>query len=259
MPVNVTALRNVAADCYILANKSPADAARLFKEKTGPACPIKATAKFCKKWGEHRLQYYNVSDRPRSGRPPKLSSQQVEQCITALTKDRVVGTDKEPYRNWKAFTRSNPVAIEILKSSQVSAVQLRRRCKAVKPSLGRVKIKRKPYLSEQHKENRVTACKQLLRQPDYKFNATCYTDSKKFYINPVDKHAWIDRATYTGPLVVEDRRLLKTKDYNIKINYSITVNPLVGAVHFAPLTGTTGYRGDRVDPPFLVSQPSRMV
>lgn len=102
---------------------------------------------------------------------------------------------------------------------------------------------RKPYLDEQHRADRVAACNKLLRQPDYMFDATCYTGHKKFYINPVHKYAWIDRETYSGPVVIEDKRLLKTKEYSHKINYSITVNPLVGAVNFTPLTGTTGYKG----------------
>lgn len=130
-----------------------------------------------------------------------------------------------------------------MQQTQVTVGQLRRRCKAVRPSLGRVKVYRKPYLDEQHRADRVAACNKLLRQPDYMFDATCYTDHKKFYINPVHKYAWIDRETYSGPLVIEDKRLLKTKEYSHKINYSITVNPLVGAVNFTPLTGTTGYKG----------------
>jgi hypothetical protein len=200
-----------------------------------------------------------VLDLPRSGRPAKLNPQQVKQCITALTKNRVVGTKKEPYRSWREFTRTSPVAVEILQQSQVTAAQLRRRCKAVKPRLGRVKVYRKPYLDEEHRAARIAACKKLLRQPDYMFDATCYTDSKKFFINPRHKYAWIDRETYSGPLVVEDKRLLRTKDYTIKINYSVTVNPLVGAVNFTILTGTSGYKGDRVDPPFLVSHSIKVL
>ena len=258
MPADVLALRNLAADCYILSDKSPAQAAKLFKTKVKGSSSVSCQAKFCKKWGEHRLQYNNVCDRPRSGRPPKLGSQQVTQCINALIKNRVVGTKKEPYRSWRQFTRSNPVAQKILQESQVTAGQLRRRCKAERPSLVRRKVYRKPHLDEEHRADRIAACKQLLRQPDYMFNATCYTDHKKFYINPVAKYAWIDSETYEGPLIVEDKRLLSNKDYSIKINYSITVNPLAGPVNFTPLTGTTGYKGDRVDPPFLVSHTSRM-
>lgn len=259
MPADVLALRNVAADCYILADKCAAKAAKLFKIKAKDSRSVSCQAKFCKKWGEHRLQYHNVLDRPRSGRPPKLSTQQVKQCITALTKNRVVGTKKEPYQSWKQFTRSNPVAVKIIEEAKVTACQLRRRCKAEKPSLVRRKVYLKPYLDEEHRAKRVAACKLLLRQPDHMFNATCFTDHKKFWVNPVAKYAWIDRDTYEGPLIKEDRRLLKTKDYNIKINYSITVNPLAGPVNFTILTGTTGYPGDRVDPPFLVSHTSKLV
>ena len=283
MPADVLALRNVAADCYILADKSAAKAAKLFKLKAKGSRSVSCQAKFCKKWGEHRLQYHrcvwsfrpssplrlphlkflfvchNVLDRPRSGRPQKLFPQQVKQCIPALTKNRVVGTKKEPYQSWKQFTRSNPVAVKIIEEAKVTAGQLRRRCKAEKPGLVRRKVYLKPYLDEEHRAKRVAACKLLLRQPDHMFNATCYTDHKKFWVNPVAKYAWIDRDTYEGPLIKEDRRLHKTKDYSIKINYSITVNPLVGPVNFTILTGTTGYKGDRVDPPFLVSHTSKMV
>lgn len=92
-------------------DKSPAQAAKIFKTKFKGSCSIAPQAKFCKKWGEHRLQYHNVQDLPRSGRPQKLSSQQVKNCITVLTKNRVVGTKKEPYRSWRHFTRNNPVAV----------------------------------------------------------------------------------------------------------------------------------------------------
>ena len=229
MPAHDLALRNLAADCYILADKCLAKAAKIFKTKVKASGSIRCQAKFCKKWGEHRLQYSNVLDLPRSGRPQKLSLEQVSKCLTALTKNRVVGTKKEPYRSWRQFTRKDPVAVEILQKAQVTAAQLRRRCKAVKPRLVRVKVYRKPYLDQQHRADRVAACNKLLRQPDYMFDATCYTDHKKFFVNPVAKYAWIDKETYAGPLVVEDKRLLRNKDYTIKINYSITVNPLMPA------------------------------
>ena len=236
MPAHVLALRNVAADCYILADKSAAKAAKLFKLKAKGSRSVSCQAKFCKKWGEHRLQYHNVLDRPRSGRPQKLSPQ-VKQCITALTKNRVVGTKKEPYQSWKQFTRGNPVAVKIIEEAKVTAGQLRRRCKAEKPGLVRRKVYLKPYLDEEHRAKRVAACKFLLRQPDHMFNATCYTDHKKFWVNPVAKYAWIDRDTYEGPLIKEDRRLHKTKDYSIKINYSITVNGNMGWACFLTRSG----------------------
>ena len=113
---------------------------------------------------------------------------------------------------------------------------------------------RKPYLSPAHKEARVQACKQLLRQPDYKFHATCYFDTKKFYVNPTARYAWIDTDSYDGPKIIEDKRLLKRAGNNIKISYVIMVNALAGAVHIYITTGTQGYKGDRINPPFLVSK-----
>ena len=61
-------------------------------------------AEFCLTCGLPKATHTNITDLPLSGRPPKLSTQQLEEAFTALIKGRPLGGDKEPYSNWPHFT-----------------------------------------------------------------------------------------------------------------------------------------------------------
>lgn len=247
------ALRNAAADCYVEAHgHGPLAAALLRKKYEGVQLPARLS-RYCKNQFNKRQPQQNVNDAPRSGRPRKVSPEKVEETLTALLEDRKLGTDKEPFDSWNAFVREDATVKKILKDSSITPAALKRRCLEVRPHLQRLEVKLKGHLTEKHKEARVQECKVLLRQPNYKFDATIYIDAKKMYINPKTRHIIVDRADYDGTTAASKPKV--PDDGKWCINYEIGVCSLCGPVAMYIATGTKDHPGDRVTPPFLVSTP----
>lgn len=248
------ALRNLAADCYVRANRNASEAAELLKAELNGKHTVPRPERFCRRWGERRLTTGGVEDAARYGRPKKLTKEWVDRCITALShgceKVAATGTKRVPYRTWAQFCQNCPVAIECLEETGVTPAHLLRTCLATLPSLKRVKIQIKVWLKPEIKEQRVAAAARLLELPPAWFERVVWLDCKTMYINPTNFYAWVDTATMSpNDLVKADKRCRARGKELVKLKFYIAVNALCGPVALVWVTGTTGLAYDRCLPP----------
>lgn len=200
-----------------------------------------------------------MNDRARSGRPKRLSPEQVDAVITSLSQGVVLLGAHEakrlPYSSWAKFCTTSPVAIKVLEESRVTPRHLLRACKATLPALKRVKIQLRVWLKPDTKAERVATCEILKDKAEEWFNSVVWVDAKTLYICPTSAYAWINTADMLGHsmLVREDRRIKPKPSQMVKVKFYVAVNALAGPVALVFTTGTTGMRADRVQPPYLVS------
>ena len=112
-----------------------------------PKCPEKAI----KRWGEQLKKQQNVrGGQHRSGRKPKLSSEQVNQLIKQLLGWREAGLTA-PYASIARFCVDNPIAKQIKAASGAGTKTVYRQLKAEIPSLGHAKLTVKTQLTQDQK------------------------------------------------------------------------------------------------------------
>jgi len=248
------ALRNLAADCYVRANRNASEAAELLKAELDGKRSVPRPERFCRRWGERRLASGGVEDAPRSGRPNKLTEDWVDRCITALSHGfempTSTGTKTVPYRTWSQFCQNDPTALECLEETGVTPAHLLRTCVATVPTLKRVKIQVKVWLKPEIKSQRVAAAAKLLDLPPAWFESVVWLDCKTMYINPTNYYAWVDTATMSPhDLVKEDKRCRARGKELVKLKFYIAVNAKCGPVALVWVTGTSGLAYDRFPPP----------
>ena len=252
-------LRSMAADAYLQAGEDAALAADLLKDKLGGSMPLTRPKEYCVKWGLRRLETHNVNDAPRTGRPRKVSKEQIDTLITALSQGWLLMGVHEakrlPYSSWAHFCKNCPAAITVLQSTGVTPRHLLRACQATLPTLKRAKIQLRVWLKPATKAERVATSQILLGKTFEWFKSVVWVDAKTLYICPKSAHAWINTADMMAHsmLVREDRRIKTKTSQVVKIKFYIAVNALCGPVTMVFTTGTTGMRADRVNPPYTVS------
>jgi hypothetical protein len=211
-------------------------------------------ARLIRRWGIQRSLVFHIRNAERTGRPSRLSPENVDECILALVEGQQTEEGAKPYESFAAFCRDSPIALEVLAGSKVTEKHLLRTMKAVLPTLQRIPIEIRVFLTAENKEARVQAAKAMLRKPQKYFKATIWADAKVLYAQPKSRKAWVDTAKFSeDDTVVEDKRLKKKQSDYIKLKFYLAVNSELGAVHLKFVTGTTGMKGDRQDPPYLVS------
>ena len=251
---NKKSFRNLAADCYIRANRNASEAAELLKAELAGKRGVPRPERFCRRWGERRLATGGVEDAVRSGRPKKLTEEWVDRVITALSQGYEMptstGTKTVPYRTWTQFCQNSTVAMECLEATGVTPAHLLKICQLTLPTLKRVKIQVKVWLRPEIKAQRVAAATKLLDLPSSWFESVVWMDCKTMYINPTTYYAWVDTATMSpNSLVKEDKRCRARGKELVKLKFYIAVNALYGPVALIWVTGTTGLAYDRLAPP----------
>ena len=250
-------LRNLAADCYLESSRDKKAAARLLLERLDGRAVVSRPVRFCCYWGERRIESGSVKDRPRAGRPKKLTSVWVDAVLTDLSKgyarDDSTGRKLVPYRSWSQFCCNSPVADACLSTTRVTPRHLLRVCLAALPTLKRVKIQLRVWLKPVTKQARVDECEKLLLKSVDWMDAVIWCDGKTLYINPTTAYAWVNTADMSPhDLVREDRRVRVRGGDQVKLKFYIAVNAKVGPVKLVWVTGTTELTADRVSPPYQV-------
>ncbi len=207
-----------------------------------PKCPEKAI----KRWGEQLKKQQNVrGGQHRSGRKPKLSSEQVNQLIKQLLGWREAGLTA-PYASIARFCVDNPIAKQIKAASGAGTKTVYRQLKAEIPSLGHAKLTVKTQLTQDQKNARIAACRRLERKPLRDLEWVVWVDAKTLYVNLKHRHGWIDRASATPEDHVLQHRLAgRITSSTVQIRYCAAVNAKVGQVTLHFITGTTGMSAQR--------------
>lgn len=216
-----------------------------------PAAP----EKMIRKWGKQLKKKGHVNPAHSSaGRNPKLSDEHVQTLVGELLGWRKAGLTA-PYPSIKRFCYDNPVAKKICNEAGVGEKTILRRLKAVVPSLGHARLRVKGKLTAKQKQQRVKACRRLLRVPMKDLEWVVWVDAKTLYVNITHRHGWIDKATANHEeLVLEHKLAGKRSSKTIQLKYYAAVNAKVGTVSLIFITGTTGLKANSGPVHFKVRQ-----
>lgn len=252
-------LRNWAADCYIKANCMPSEAAELLLAEIDGKFPLAKPVDYCRKWGQRRMATGCVADAPRAGRPKQLTTDWIDNLITALSQGYIrietTGPKRVPFRTWSQFCQWSPIARACLEVTKVTSAHLLRACQLSLPTLKRVQIHLKVWLAPATKAARVAASTKLLTKHADWFKSVVWVDAKTLYINPKNTYAWVNTAAMSPhEFVREDKRFRARGKELIRLKFYIAVNALCGPVSLIWVTGTTGLKSDRLPIPFLPYQ-----
>lgn len=255
MPTKRRIKRTLAADAWMFARGDMKEAVPVFKAwLREQRLTCSNHARFIRRWGIQRAVSFHLEDDKHTGSPRRLSAAHVEEALQGLLEGEQKGDTREAWASFAEYCRKSAVAADVLAGSGVTEKHLLRALKAALPTLKRVRIEVRVFLSPETKQARVDAAKELLEKPKEWFDATVWADAKVLYVCPKSRKAWVDTATFDeNDTVVEDKRAAAKGKQLIKLKLYLAVNSLVGAVHLVYVTGTTGLRADRVDPPYTVS------
>jgi hypothetical protein len=201
----------------------------------------------------------------RTGRPPKTTDDEVQQCVQAFLSGYNVEEEggvkvKRGFTSiQQAVESGHALKInEIVQKSGITIPSLWRRMLQLKPDLHTYKcaVDYKSRLSPAQKHARVLACAQLRRWPMKKLKRVIWMDAKKLYVTP----GHLEVYTLDKDHVVEDQRLPPGSFNNgVKLYYYAGVNAEEGVVDFQWVTGCdeepsryTTY----VSAPHLIRSPS---
>ena len=147
--------------------------------------------------GEQLKKQQNVrGGQHRSGRKPKLSSEQVNQLIKQLLGWREAGLTA-PYASIARFCVGQPHSKANQGCIRAGTKTVYRQLKAEIPSLGHAKLTVKTQLTQDQKNARIAACRRLERKPLRDLEWVVWVDAKTLYVNLKHRHGWIDRASAT--------------------------------------------------------------
>jgi hypothetical protein len=182
----------------------------------------------------------SIEDRPRSGRPPKLTPDQVKRCIVALKKG--VGNRRTP-GTWYGFTsfehaaRESPVFMDVLNKSGAGLNALEKAMKKMnRKPFRKIKIHIKYSLGNDNMRLRLAAAKVWSTWQLRELEDVIWIDEKKEYVgvSSYSCYAPDDMDSYK----VEGHSVL---GHLTKISYIAAVSARLGPVYFAVISGTTDW------------------
>lgn len=251
MPRKDVGLVKAAQQAYAESNGDIRLARHIFEQKK-PTHRISNVCDFINRWGKLEVDSpdtINVHDKPRAGRPRKLTEAEARQVASELKRGGRGKDRKTGYPSIKAATETNKRIKDIKNRTQASNRTLVRAAKRADPNLGvKHRVRLRPVLSNVNKVKRRKAGRKLIRKSLTYRKRIFYIDSKKFYIQPKARKTW-------GPkdgkerIIVDSRKSKSWRDVKC-LNYFVVVNWFTGAVYLQYVTGTQGLPKGR----FQVSQ-----
>lgn len=196
---------------------------------------------FVLRWGQEWAKDSSVSGKAsNSGRPRKLSAEQVQQVLDVILQWRADGKNS-PYESIAQLKKESAVVAGIVSSTNVSDDTLITRLKELCPALSYTKLCIKPKLKKRQREDRMTTAQSHLQVPDSELECVIWIDAKTMYMVVNSKYGWAmagDEDTY-------ETAFPPTLKNPMKLKYYIAVNYRLGALLLVFYTGTTGMPADR--------------
>lgn len=196
---------------------------------------------FVKRWGWEWAKNSSVSgNASNSGRPRKLSAEQVQQVLDVVLQWRADGRDS-PYESVAQLKQESAVVADIVSSTGVSDDTLITRLKELCPGLSYTKLCIKPKLKKRQREDRMTTAQSHLQVPDSELECVIWIDAKTMYMTVNSKYGW----ALAGDEDIYETVFPPTLKNPMKLKYYIAVNYRLGALLLVFYTGTTGMPADR--------------
>lgn len=173
-----------------------------------------------------------------SGRHSKLSDLEVKVCWLEAIEWWLHGRSG-PYQSVAELIETNPTVQAIMEQAGVRGETLITRIKAFDPGFKFGKTRPKPYLDEQHKENKVAACEENLKDFKDKKPYIIFVDEKVLCFNDDHCMGWFSTNAedyhYRMPPQTYQRHISKFK-------YIIAVNYWGGPLWIRFFTGTASFK-----------------
>lgn len=253
MPRQPFSVRQAAAAAYAVCNRDVPRAKREFDRKVRNH-GIKNAYEYVKYWGERFLdidQNLQLNDKPRSGRPSKLTADDGKAISDALLSGGQGSYKTIGYPSFIEAAKDHSTINSILTSKNVSPKTALRAAQQQNPNLVHKQLlSLKSPLTVIHKRKRVKGARVLKRKPWHYHQRTLSLDSKRLASVPLGKlKTWRDKRQ--TDFVIEDSRLkMGSKDIKV-LNYYAVVNPVIGPVYLQFVTGTQGLKTNFKVSPFL--------
>lgn len=225
------------------ANGDPQQAAALFTSTLRgaklelPRDPKSYVAKWGPRLGDDGWMQGRAS---QSGRKRALTEAQIE-CCHAVASEWWEDGRPRPYASMDELA-ANPVVARELAAAGCTPATLFRGMKQMYPHFGWRLVAVKDYLTADHKQERVAACKEMAKLTSRELDLVVWIDAKSLILVVRPQHAWID----TDYRDYEQRaRPPQQGSKIINLKYYIAVSPLLGPFWLRFTTGTTGMQWDR--------------
>ncbi len=189
------------------------------------------------------VQTGTCADRPRSGRPPKLSEDQVRLCVLAFKQ----GVGNKRHEDWYGYSSIEhaatvcPIIGQVLRESGVTVDTLWARMKIAQvrehgKMFTQIRIRVKPKLTEEVKQERLAAAREWSTWSAEEYDDIFWIDEKSEYIKCVSYkcYAGDDDVSFA---VESHGPLGKHK----KLKYIACVNARLGPVYFELISGTSDF------------------
>lgn len=244
-----------AVKCYILAFGFLALAARFFNLGTPKSwCKEPSAArKFCKENFDKFDKTGSVCDRPRSGRPPALSTDTLKRAAklfkAGYEESRVYSKGQPPVKERLYFTsiaqgvKHLPFLAQLCANHNLTAGALLQRMRHAEPSLVRRRLDIKEALSTAHKQARQTEAKKWLkafaRGGEAWLRRFVWLDECTIWCTSLDKanvHVWCDAHDDNAKSVFVARQFAAGAVIQIKSYLVVTMQH--GVIMLYPTTGT---------------------
>ena len=212
-------------------------ALKVFKQHPG-ARDISRPDRFLKYWAWRVAQRLSLRDKPRSGRPRKLSQQTVDRAIQLFLAGSPDDGSQAGFTDLNEAFDKCPELRAIVSSNQMHPQTLLRNMCAANPDMVKRREDLKPIMNNRLKEQRVTACNKLLQLSDGYFRRVFWLDAKTMHISPSARKVWVDRKLPSP--VRSDARVPRSGRDRRTLHFYAMVNWCVGPVAIIFVTGTSG-------------------
>lgn len=184
-----------------------------------------------------------------SGRKRKLTVEQVVACHYEAVNWFLSGR-YQPYCSIQELVENNEKVQLVVQQSGVSLRTLRRRLTEMYPAFHFGHLRARPYLTEQHRANRMQAAELHLQATEQKLSAVVWGDEKILRMSVEHGVGWFDIG---GDDYFHPPPSPKHKGKTVTLKYFIAVNAVLGPVYLKFFTGTSGLEADREGHAYRVS------
>lgn len=213
------------------------EAARLL-DIMHPGHGISNKHRFIRTWWP-RLAKGDTREAPRGPRSP-ISDEQCHVCIDEIRKGVPTSDGHfEPFVNIRQARLYCTTLNHLMNKYRYTDAGMLGRLRAADPGLRHYKARVKPHLSDTLKQERITVCNFLLKQPLEYFKRIFWLDCKTLYCKPKAGYVLIHEADRHKLVIEDERQNFKFAD-TIRIQLYAMCNWHEGIVAMWLTQGTTG-------------------
>jgi hypothetical protein len=242
MPYHSARARTLAAASYDAHPRSLTSAVADFKTRAPTvARQISKLKVFVKRWGQRLKKSGNTLPMKKSGRPRKLSPEDMQLCIKAFLKGFRVGDQFRPFTSINNAVLQCPALHHTCVTHQIKPKNLLEMMRRARASLKKVKKRVRTPFTVTIKNYRMKVAQSLYDKDSEFFSRIFFIDAKKIHVMPLNMAVWVDPKQ--DEFILEDRRRGASGQAAVTMQFYAMVNAKLGPVSLVFTTGTTGRKG----------------